>query len=205
VNDRITVPNILTASRIVMAVVAAFIAVRGHREVAVAVCIAAAWLDVFDGWYARTFSRCSSLGKHLDPLADKVLMGVVFTWLGLDAGSTIVWMLIALVGVREVGVTVLRAYSLRRHGRFIPASPLGRVKMLTQSVAGLTILSITYFLGFRVPVAVVAAAMVVILVVSYVSAAGYVRGWLASRGRAWGDAAQPIEEKIEDRRVSAGR
>ena len=37
-------------------------------------CVLAALLDAIDGWYARTFSQCSNLGKRLDPIADRSLV-----------------------------------------------------------------------------------------------------------------------------------
>jgi len=206
VNDRLTVPNILTALRIVMAAAAVVLALHAMQALAVSLCIAAALLDVFDGWYARTFARGSFLGQHLDPLADKLLMGVVFAWIGIDAGSVIVWGLIALVALREVGMTLLRAYSRRLHGRFIPASRLGRAKMLAQSVFGLTILGITHFLGEPVPVPVVAVSLIVIAIISYVSVVAYVRVWV-EEGTVPACGAEPVGEDGAGtgRRVSAVR
>lgn len=161
-----------------MAGFAAFLAARMHADaVAVAVLIAAAWLDVFDGWYARNRAQCSTLGKHLDPFADKVLVGVVYAWIGIDADSALVWALIAVAAAREIAVTVLRAYSRRCFGRFIPASTLGRAKMAAQCVAGLTILGVTHFLGRTVPTKVVAPAIIATLAVSYAAAAAYAREW----------------------------
>jgi CDP-diacylglycerol--glycerol-3-phosphate 3-phosphatidyltransferase len=177
-----TIPNLVTATRIAMAVLAAWLAARTlEREAAVAICIVAALLDVFDGWYARAFAKCSRVGEHMDPFADKILMGVVYGWVGIDAGSALVWLLIALVGVREVAMTVFRSYSLRRHGRYIPASPFGRTKMLVQSVVGLGVLGWTHILGVVVPVPVVVGGLGVILVLSYASAAAYLVDWKQAR------------------------
>jgi len=194
-----TIPNVLTAARIAMAAVAAWLAFRADiAAAAVVVCIIAALLDAGDGWCARTLGQCSRIGEHMDPLADKILMGVVYVWVGIDAASTPVWTLIALVGAREVAMTVFRAYSLRRHGRYIPASRLGRSKMLVQSVVGLTILGLTHIAGRSVPNAVVVAALLVILVISYLSALFYVVDWkrrasrLQSKGACRRPGADPL-------------
>jgi phosphatidylglycerophosphate synthase len=74
-------------------------------------------------------------------------------------------------------MTLFRAYSLRKHGRYIPASLLGRAKMLVQSIVGLGVLSITHLLGRSVPVPLVALALAVIALFSYISAAAYVVDW----------------------------
>ncbi len=201
----VTVPNIATVARVVMAAAAAVMALRGVHVAAVSVLIAAALLDAFDGWYARTFSRSSELGAHLDPLADKVLMGVVFAWVGLDAGSPWVWGLVLLVALREISVTALRTFSLRRRGRFIPASRLGRVKMLTQSIVGLTLLSVTHFLGAEIPVRVVVAGMTVVLVASYTSGFAYLKTWWRDEARRREYATGLPEKSEAHRKVSAGR
>jgi phosphatidylglycerophosphate synthase len=178
VRHDVTVPNVITATRFAMAMGAAWLATRTHGEqAAVVVCIVAAVLDAADGWCARAFGQISRVGEHMDPLADKVLMGVVYGWVGIDAASPLVWSLIAAVAVREAAVTVFRAYSLHRHGRYIPASPLGRAKMLVQSVVGLVILGTTHLAGRSVPVAVVGIALTVILILSYASAVAYAIDW----------------------------
>lgn len=177
-NRRFTVPNVVTALRVLMAFAALWLVVRmGADRSAVLVCVVAAMLDAFDGWYARSFDQCSRVGEHMDPLADKILMGVVYGWVGIDAHSMLVWALIGLVAVREAAMTVFRAYSLRRHGRYIPASALGRIKMLVQSVAGLSILSATHLAGLDVPRFLVGLTLAVILVLSYASAVAYVADW----------------------------
>lgn len=174
----LTVPNVVTAIRIVMSIAAAWLAAfAGEPQAAVVACAAAALLDGFDGWYARAFKQCTRVGEHMDPLADKILMGVVFVWVGIGAASPFVWSLVALVAVREIAVTILRAYSLRRHGRYIPASRLGRTKMLVQSVVGIGLLGSTHILGVAIPDAVVGFALVGILFLSYLSGIAYVLDW----------------------------
>jgi len=191
----ITFPNVLSVSRMVMAALAVVLALHGQRAWAVSICIAAALLDVVDGWHARRFSSSTRLGAHLDPLADKVLMGVVYGWLAIDARSATVWALVGLLAAREGFVTGLRAWSRRSRGELIPASRLGRAKMLAESVAGLTILGVTHYLGRPVAESIVVAAVAVPLVLAYVSAAAYVRG---CRARAAG-----LESKGACRRPEA--
>jgi CDP-diacylglycerol--glycerol-3-phosphate 3-phosphatidyltransferase len=211
-NRNLTVPNALTVLRIVMALVAAacFLLER-HEGMAVYLCIVAALLDIFDGWYARRFSQTSHLGEHLDPLADKLLMAVVYGVIAMRLGSPLVWALIALIALREVGMTVFRSYSLRRHSRFIPANRWGKFKMLLQSTVGLTILGVAYLtgVGFDFHSLALAGLLLPILVVSYVSAAVYLRDWRRVEGfRRATDARRPGERGGESQpgwaRVAGG-
>jgi len=181
-DSKLTVPNALTGLRIVMAAVAAVafaadVAVRA----AVILCIIAAMLDAFDGWYARTFSQCSSLGEHLDPIADKLLMAVVYGVIAVEMDSRVVWGLLFLIALREVGMTAFRSYSLRRYRKFIPANRLGKVKMIVQSTVGVALVAYAYFFngGFDIPLPVVVAPLSIILALSYLSAAVYLRALYA--------------------------
>jgi CDP-diacylglycerol--glycerol-3-phosphate 3-phosphatidyltransferase len=173
---QLTVPNLLTAARIALGAVAAGFAIAArHEALAVSLLITASFLDVFDGWYARTFSTPTSLGKHLDPVADKILVGVILVWLGADAKSAVVWCLVGLALAREVLVTALRAYNTRRHGRTIPSSGLGKLKMFLQCAGGCTMLGITHFLGKTTPAPVEVGVLAVMLLVSIWAMVGYIK------------------------------
>jgi CDP-diacylglycerol--glycerol-3-phosphate 3-phosphatidyltransferase len=172
----LTVPNIVTVGRLVLVAIGAWLGFTArHEALAVSLLITAAVLDVFDGWYARTFASTTSLGKHLDPFADKVLVTVIMLWVARDAGSITVWCLVGVSLGRELAMTLLRMYSTRRLGRLIPASVRGKLKMFLQCAGGLTILGITHFLGKRVAPPYVIASLSAMLVVSVWAMAGYIK------------------------------
>jgi CDP-diacylglycerol--glycerol-3-phosphate 3-phosphatidyltransferase len=174
----------MTTFRIVMAIVAAWCFTARTAEVAaVVLCAVAALLDAFDGWYARRYSQCTRLGEHLDPLADKMLMAVVYGVIAWRMNSPVLWAVVGLVAFREMGMTLFRAYSLRRFKKFIPANRLGKAKMILQSTFGLLVLGYAYLLdaGFGFPLPVVLLPLLVILVLSYYSAVVYLVGWKNAR------------------------
>ena len=109
-------------------------------------------------------------------------MAVVYGVLAIRIDSVLVWTLLALIGLREVGMTAFRSYSLRRHRKFIPANGLGKAKMIVQSTVGLAFVAYGTFSpgGFDIPVAVVAAALSAILFLSWFSAGAYLRAWNAA-------------------------
>ena len=109
-----SLPNLLTYGRIVAvpAVVACFYA-EGHwgRWLALAIFIVAAITDYFDGYLARLWNESTSLGRMLDPIADKLL--VAATLLMLAADGTLGWFsIIAAIVIlcREILVSGLREY-----------------------------------------------------------------------------------------------
>jgi len=135
-------PNWLSFSRILL--VPAFVALLlvRYQKYALAVFLIALATDWLDGFLARRRSQVTTLGKLLDPLADKLLICSAFIALAqIDAervchgGSPEVraWMVVIIVS-REFAVTGLRSIAMAK-GVAIPASRLGKLKMIGQSVA----------------------------------------------------------------------
>ena len=105
------------------------------RWVALAIFIAAGITDFLDGYFARMYGQQSSLGRMLDPIADKLL--VASCLLMLAAEETIRgWSLLASVVIlcREILVSGLREY-LAELRVSVPVSRLAKWKTTWQLVA----------------------------------------------------------------------
>ena len=92
----------------------------------------AALTDWLDGFLARRRRQVTALGQLMDPLADKLLITAALVSL-VQMGLAPAWM-VAVILSRELGVTMLRGL-VHSRGVTIPASRLGKVKMVTQVVA----------------------------------------------------------------------
>ena len=105
------------------------------RWLALAIFIAAGLSDILDGYFARMWGQQSSLGRMLDPIADKLL--VASCLLMLAAEDTIRgWTLFAAVIIlcREILVSGLREYLAElRVG--VPVTRLAKWKTIGQLVA----------------------------------------------------------------------
>ena len=88
--------------------------------------------DLLDGYIARRFDMVTTLGKLLDPIADKIL---VATGLFLLVGHHLLlaWPAILIVA-REIAVSGLRAIAAS-DGVIIPAENLGKIKMVFQTLS----------------------------------------------------------------------
>jgi len=139
----LALPNLLTYARIAaVPVVVALLYWQSIldgglwiRWVALAVFIAAGITDVLDGYFARMYGQQSSLGRMLDPIADKLL--VASCLLMLAAEETIRgWSLLASVVIlcREILVSGLREY-LAELRVSVPVSRLAKWKTTWQLVA----------------------------------------------------------------------
>src|SRR5262247_1186213 len=139
----LALPNLLTYGRIaaVPVVVACMYWSGIHdgglwpRWVALAVFITAGITDILDGYLARTWGQQSSLGRMLDPIADKLLVSA--SLLMLAAVDTIRgWSLLAAVVIlcREILVSGLREY-LAELRVSVPVTRLAKWKTTGQMVA----------------------------------------------------------------------
>ena len=100
----------------------------------------AAITDLLDGFYARRHKKVTSLGKFLDPLADKLLVSVTMIML-ITLNRIPAWVVILIIA-REMAITGLRGIAVIE-GKVIEASSLGKYKTIFQSVA-LICLSLHY-------------------------------------------------------------
>ena len=78
--NALSLPNILTYGRLLAVPLVAGLIMWGGdaaRWIALALFIAAAVTDFFDGYLARLWQQQSALGRMLDPIADKVLVAAV--------------------------------------------------------------------------------------------------------------------------------
>ena len=133
-------PNQLTALRLLLSVVLFCFIVQEYYFTSLWLFIIAAGTDWLDGYYARKYGQVTTLGRILDPFADKVIICGTFIllaaipamietgWWGLQA-----WMVVIIVG-RELLVTTLRSF-IEQHGGDFSAKMSGKLKMVLQCVA----------------------------------------------------------------------
>lgn len=72
-----TVPNILTASRLVAAPFIGYCILHDHHTWALGLFAYAGITDLLDGWIARKWNQGTVVGTVIDPMADKALMTVL--------------------------------------------------------------------------------------------------------------------------------
>src|SRR5690242_5106781 len=99
-----TIPNALTALRVLLIFPFAYCVTAGWDLSALAVFAAAGISDALDGMLARRLNQVSKLGRLVDPLADKFLTGVAYVLLSLfrDGRPAIPRWLMAMVVSRDV-------------------------------------------------------------------------------------------------------
>jgi CDP-diacylglycerol---glycerol-3-phosphate 3-phosphatidyltransferase len=128
------IPNQITASRLVLAVVVfAFVAWQWYLWALIAFVVAAS-TDWVDGYWARKYGLVTKLGRMFDPFVDKFIICGIFIYLASTEASGIdAWMAVMVVA-RELLVTAIRGHVEKEGGDF-SANQAGKWKMVFQCLA----------------------------------------------------------------------
>jgi len=92
----------------------------------------AASTDWLDGYLARRKNVITTVGKYLDPIADKLLIAASLIML-ISLGRVEGWMVMLIVG-RELAVTTLR-FVAATNGLMIESTRMGKIKTTLQIIA----------------------------------------------------------------------
>ncbi len=156
-------PNQLTSLRLLLSVVMFFFIASGWYLTSFVLFIIAAGTDWLDGYYARKYGQVTTLGRILDPFADKVIVCGTFIFLASIPVMAEVawglrpWMVVVIVG-RELLVTALRSF-IEDRGADFSAKMSGKLKMVLQCIAASTCLFYLYRYEGKLPAHDVAGFM----------------------------------------------
>ncbi|MDI6803177.1 MAG: CDP-alcohol phosphatidyltransferase family protein [Bacteroidota bacterium] len=98
-NKNFNISNTLSVLRIVLVIPISLLLLNGEGSskyialTLIAVAIASDW---FDGYFARKYNQVSDLGKILDPLGDKIAIGVIAVILVIQAAVPL-WLMVAFI------------------------------------------------------------------------------------------------------------
>jgi len=159
----LSLPNVLTMTRIVMTPIIAYALLRGEAELALFLLLIAGISDLLDGAIARIFDQRTLVGAYLDPLADKLML--ITTMVTLFYLGVVPLFLFLAVIFRDV-LIVLGAisYELVTHNLRMEPSMVSKATTAMQIVALLAmicnmawpidgwVLSLTIWLAFALTV-----------------------------------------------------
>jgi CDP-diacylglycerol--glycerol-3-phosphate 3-phosphatidyltransferase/cardiolipin synthase len=133
------IPNALTLLRIVLIpvfVIAFYLPVAWNHQAACFIFTLAAVTDLLDGWLARRLNQTSRLGAFLDPVADKLMVGIALVLLVQKDPRVLLALPAAVIIGREITVSALREWmaELGAASR-VAVSGYGKIKTIAQMVA----------------------------------------------------------------------
>ena len=128
-------PNLITVLRVAFVPVGAFALFKNGGDdpmwqyISWTIFFILGLSDILDGKLARSRGAVTELGKFLDPVADKLMLGTAMV--SLSILGRMPWWITVVILTREIGVTILRLSVLKRG--VIPANKGGKIKAMMQS------------------------------------------------------------------------
>ncbi len=128
------VPNTLTVSRLVLALLVFALIGTEFYFWAMVIFTIAAVTDALDGYFARLLKQDTPLGRQLDPLVDKVIVAGCYIYLAANPDTGVKpWMVTAII-VRELLIQGLRSH-LEGRGQAFGARMAGKLKTVCQCIS----------------------------------------------------------------------
>ena len=137
------------------------------RYITFTVCLVASFSDILDGYLARKYNEVTEFGKIIDPLADKVAVGVIVLKLFLigEIPAYYFYMII----LRDIFIFLGGIFVAKRIGRVLPSNVLGKITVIN---IGIVILLIILQLnGANIAYRLLYASSIILIFVSLV---GYI-------------------------------
>ncbi len=106
----------------------------------------AGFSDCIDGWVARKCGWESEFGRLMDPIMDKILVLTGFCLLAMR--GLLPWWIVGVISVREIGITGLRLYWIRKGKGVVPAIFSGKLKTTLQMITvffGLFVITFNWY------------------------------------------------------------
>ncbi len=131
-----TISNLTSVSRIIFVLPAAYCLMADftdHREWAVMFILVASFTDFLDGYLARILHQVTDFGKIIDPLADKIGIGIVAVCL-LLTGDIPMWYFVVVVA-RDALIFVGGVYINRRKGIVPQSNMAGKIAVCIIALA----------------------------------------------------------------------
>lgn len=129
----LTIPNLLSLSRLILLPPILLLLIRGYGAAALGLMVLSWVTDGLDGFIARRTGTVSDLGRVLDHLVDKIWVGSVLVSLVYVRGLPL--LIAAAVILRDLLILAGSMVIMRSRGRFVSSDVLGKITGFAFAVA----------------------------------------------------------------------
>ena len=138
-----------------------------HRYLAAFLMVLAAITDYLDGYFARKYDDVSELGKIIDPLADKLAVGIITIILYLK--GVLPQYIFIIIVARDILIFIGGLIVSNKIGKVLPSNMLGKITVFILGVYLLTLV-----LGLRQYETLFSLYNILIIFMSVISLIGYI-------------------------------
>jgi cardiolipin synthase (CMP-forming) len=108
------------------------------RYITFAVCIIASFSDILDGYLARKYNETTEFGKIIDPLADKIAIGVIIIKLYVIGEIPAYYFFMILI--RDIIIFLGGIFVAKKIGKVLPSNVLGKISVINIGIVILLII-----------------------------------------------------------------
>jgi cardiolipin synthase len=163
-----TIPNLLTAVRLVLTIPFLYFVLRSQDMAALVVFVVAGLTDSLDGYVARYFNQSSLIGRIADPVADKLLTSAAFVSLAFFHHGLAIpaWVAIAAVS-RDILILAgcIALYGATQNAGFRPTQ-LGKLNTVVEIIVIVSFLVSPKFPAISIVLPSFYVALVLFLILS---------------------------------------
>jgi cardiolipin synthase (CMP-forming) len=127
-----TISNGFSFLRVLLTIPCAVLLWQGHNFIALSLGVVAYITDLLDGWIARKLDEVTEAGKVIDPLADKIYVGVITAILVIQ-NKLPLWFVAAVIA-RDFVIMLAGLYIARRTGFVLPSNYPGKIAVFCMIV-----------------------------------------------------------------------
>ncbi len=164
------IPNLLSISRIIM-MFPLILFLKGIETepiyiiYSVGIIVMVVLSDVLDGFLARKLDIVTSVGKILDPVADKICLMIILIFL-IDKYNFIFFIFFILVSLRDIILVSLTSYLAIRYEFVSQANKLGKYFMLSTVIMIIFfIFNLNYFIS--ISIYIISIIMLIVSTINY--------------------------------------
>ena len=108
------------------------------RYITFTVCLIASFSDILDGYIARKYNEVTEFGKIIDPLADKIVVGVII--IKLYALGEIPSYYFLMIILRDIIIFLGGMFVAKKIDRVLPSNVLGKITVINIGIVILLII-----------------------------------------------------------------
>ncbi|MCL2086353.1 MAG: CDP-alcohol phosphatidyltransferase family protein [Oscillospiraceae bacterium] len=166
------IPNVISVLRVLLVPVFVYYIIMGETVTAGVVLGISGITDVLDGWLARQFNWVTTVGKILDPLADKlthITVSIVF----IIKFNTF-WPIFAVFLLKESLMIILVGRMVKKGVKFKGSKWFGKVATVVFFLTMVGVLFLPDVLGISIPDSALLGLFSLNLVLAVISALMYI-------------------------------
>ncbi len=148
--ENLNIPNILSLARIIIIVPFVLYFLNDDYLASAFVLIVSGFSDMFDGMIARSFGQITSLGKVLDPLADKLTLTAVIICMGIKFPEIVPFVVILIL--KDLSMLIAGSFLIKKGVKPPAARWYGKVATVFFYVSVIIIVALKAIWGVNRPI-----------------------------------------------------